>query len=50
MALVGYDDIIYAQFLEVPLTTVRQPTHALGQAAAQVLLRRIANRAAPVER
>lgn len=49
MALVGYDDIIYAQFLEVPLTTVRQPTQALGEAAAEVLLRRIANRAAPVE-
>ncbi len=50
MALVGYDDIIYAQFLEVPLTTVRQPTQALGEAAAQVLVRRITNRTAPVEK
>ena len=50
MALVGYDDILYAQYLEVPLTTVRQPTKELGEAAAEVLLRRIANRKAPVER
>ncbi len=47
VALVGYDDILYAQYLEVPLTTVRQPTRQLGEVAAEVLLKRIADRAAP---
>lgn len=50
VALVGYDDILYAQFLEVPLTTVRQPTQQLGEAAAEVLLQRITNRSAPARR
>ncbi len=49
MALVGYDDILYAKFLEVPLTTVRQPTSLLGETAARVLLKRIADPAAPLE-
>lgn len=50
MALVGYDDILYAQYLEVPLTTVRQPTQRSGEVAAEVLLKRISDRDAPVER
>lgn len=50
MALVGYDDILYAQYLEVPLTTVRQPTQQIGEVAAEVLLKRIANRTTPAER
>jgi LacI family transcriptional regulator len=50
MALVGYDDILYAQYLEVPLTTVRQPTQQIGEVAAEVLLKRIANRTTPPER
>jgi LacI family transcriptional regulator len=50
MALVGYDDIIYAQFLEIPLTTVRQPTQKLGEVAAEVLLERIARRDTEVKR
>jgi LacI family transcriptional regulator len=38
MSVVGYDDLRFAAFLDPPLTTVQQPTYALGRAAAEVLL------------
>lgn len=39
VAVVGYDDVTFASMLMVPLTTVRQPTHDIGWAAADLLLR-----------
>jgi LacI family transcriptional regulator len=39
VALVGYDDIDVAAELAVPLTSVRQPTHEMGWAAADILMR-----------
>ncbi len=41
VAVVGYDDIRYSQFLEVPLTTVALPKYELGQQAARILFERI---------
>lgn len=41
VAVVGYDDIHYSQFLEVPLTTVALPKYELGRQAAEILFRRI---------
>lgn len=41
ISLVGYDDIEYAQFLDVPLTTVRQPMYEIGQRAVFHLLEMI---------
>jgi LacI family transcriptional regulator len=38
MAIVGYDDIGFAEAAAVPLTSVRQPRHLLGQTAAKLLL------------
>ncbi|MCB2175590.1 MAG: LacI family transcriptional regulator [Actinomycetales bacterium] len=38
VAVVGYDDIEVAAELAVPLTSVRQPTHEMGWAAADLLL------------
>ena len=38
IAIVGYDDIGFAQAATVPLTSVRQPRHQLGARAAQLLL------------
>ncbi|GAB1817698.1 LacI family DNA-binding transcriptional regulator [Herbidospora sp. RD11066] len=38
VALVGYDDIDFAAASSVPLTSVRQPTHALGRVATDLLL------------
>ena len=38
ISLVGYDDIEYAQFLDIPLTTVHQPMYEIGQRAVFNLL------------
>lgn len=38
IALVGYDDISFAEIAAVPLTTIRQPSRALGAAAARLLI------------
>jgi len=40
--LVGIDDVDYASLLPVPLTTLRQPTREIGEAALAVMLERIA--------
>jgi DNA-binding LacI/PurR family transcriptional regulator len=40
--LVGIDDAEYAGLLPVPLTTLRQPTHQIGEVALGVMLERVA--------
>ena len=47
MAVVGHDDIRYAEFMEVPLTTVALPKYEIGQRAARILLERIENKDTP---
>lgn len=37
----GYDDIEYAPYLRVPLTTVRQPKYRIGQIGTETLINRI---------
>jgi DNA-binding LacI/PurR family transcriptional regulator len=39
--IVGVDDASYASLLPVPLTTVRQPTREIGEAALRTMLERI---------
>jgi LacI family transcriptional regulator len=41
MAIVGYDDIDFAAAAAVPLTSVRQPSAQLGQAAAELLIEEV---------
>lgn len=48
MRLVGIDDVEYASLLPVPLTTLRQPTRAIGETALAMMLERIAHRELPV--
>ena len=50
IALVGYDDIVYAPYLQVPLTTVAQRTQEMGVTAARLLLERLAGGAGPPQR
>jgi len=38
IAIVGYDDVDFASAAAVPLSSVRQPRHQLGRAAAQLLV------------
>jgi DNA-binding LacI/PurR family transcriptional regulator/GAF domain-containing protein len=45
--VVGFDDSFAAQNLDVPLTTVRQPTQAIGLRAMQMMLQHL--RGEPVE-
>jgi LacI family transcriptional regulator len=41
MALIGYDDIEFAEAAAVPLSSIRQPREQLGRTAAQLLLEEI---------
>ena len=41
IALIGYDDITFAQSAAVPLSSVRQPRQALGRRAAELLFAEI---------
>jgi DNA-binding LacI/PurR family transcriptional regulator len=45
LSLTGFDDIPAAALLDPPLTTVVQPGHEMGRAAAELLLHRIGARA-----
>jgi LacI family transcriptional regulator len=43
LAIVGYDDIEFAAAAAVPLTSVRQPRHRLGETAAELLIDEASN-------
>jgi len=49
MAVVGYDDVNFASMLTTPLTSVRQPTHRLGEVAADLLLRAAGSEEPPAQ-
>jgi DNA-binding LacI/PurR family transcriptional regulator len=44
---VGIDDVAYASLLPVPLTTVHQPCHDIGEAALHAMLERLDRPKAP---
>jgi len=41
IAIIGFDDLPWAEALDPPLTVVRQPAYEVGQAAAELLLKRL---------
>jgi LacI family transcriptional regulator len=41
LAVVGFDDIPFASFPEVQLTTINQPTYEMGRKAVEILLEQI---------
>jgi DNA-binding LacI/PurR family transcriptional regulator len=41
ISVIGFDDIIVAEYFNPRLTTVRQPLHKMGSAAAQLLVQRV---------
>jgi DNA-binding LacI/PurR family transcriptional regulator len=45
--LVGIDDVKFASLLPVPLTTLRQPTRLIGDAALSAMLERVARKDLP---
>jgi DNA-binding LacI/PurR family transcriptional regulator len=48
--LVGIDDVSYANLSPVPLTTIRQPTREIGEAALRTILDRYGCRTCPLEK
>jgi LacI family transcriptional regulator, repressor for deo operon, udp, cdd, tsx, nupC, and nupG len=50
IAIVGFDDIRFAQYAEPPLTTIAQPTVAIGETAMQLMLRVLNGMVSPGER
>ena len=50
LALVGFDELGWTPSLSSPLTTVLQPTRAIGAAAARLLLDRMAGEPGPARR
>ena len=49
ISVIGFDDIIVAEYLSPRLTTVRQPLHQMGTTAAELLVKRIQNPEAPFQ-
>lgn len=49
VAIVGFDDIERAQYAEVPLTTIHQPTEEIGAKAIEILIERIEGKAPSVK-
>jgi DNA-binding LacI/PurR family transcriptional regulator len=47
VALIGFDDLPWAEALDPPLTVVRQPAYELGRSAAETLLKRLGDRTLP---
>jgi DNA-binding LacI/PurR family transcriptional regulator len=45
--LVGIDDVKFARLLPVPLTTLRQPSRQIGDAALSAMLERVARKDLP---
>ena len=43
ISLVGFDDVFFSRYMEVPLTTVRQPIYTMGRQTASLLLEEIEN-------
>lgn len=49
VSVIGFDDIIVAEYFHPRLTTVRQPLHQMGTTAAELLVKRIQNPEAPFQ-
>ena len=47
LALVGFDETAWSPYTNPPLTTVAQPTYAMGREAVRLLVRRLAEPDAP---
>lgn len=48
ISIIGFDDMPWANLLQPPLTAIAQPTYAMGQKAAELLLERLQNPHQPI--
>lgn len=44
IAVVGYDDIEFASYLEIPLTTIRQARYEIGNKSAAIIIDKLENK------
>jgi DNA-binding LacI/PurR family transcriptional regulator len=47
VSIMGFDDIDIADYLRIPLTTMRMPAYEIGTSAADLLISRLAEVASP---
>lgn len=50
IAVVGYDNIVFARLAKPPLTTVEQPSYMIGLTACEMLMERMAQKELPVQK
>ncbi|MBN2279146.1 MAG: LacI family DNA-binding transcriptional regulator [Candidatus Marinimicrobia bacterium] len=51
ISIIGNDDIFYAKYFPIPLTTIKAPQHEIGRKAAEILIKNIeSNKLQDVER
>jgi LacI family transcriptional regulator len=50
LALVGFDDIELASYIQPPLTTIRQPKQEMGLLAVEMLINRIHDHTLPIKK
>jgi DNA-binding LacI/PurR family transcriptional regulator len=49
LSVVGFDDLTYSSLMSVPLTTVRQPSYAIGEETCKMVLGMIENKTLSAE-
>ena len=47
VSVVGFDDILFADYCIPRLTTIRQPLHEMGETAARILVQRLQGHKVP---
>lgn len=47
ISVMGFDDIFFSQILEIPLSTISQPSYDIGKKAAELLINEITENALP---
>ncbi|KAA3618898.1 MAG: LacI family transcriptional regulator [Calditrichaeota bacterium] len=50
VALIGYDDLVFSEYLHPPLTTIKQQNFELGELAAEFLINKIEKKILPEEK
>jgi LacI family transcriptional regulator/LacI family repressor for deo operon, udp, cdd, tsx, nupC, and nupG len=43
VSIIGFDDVHFCEYAQVPLTTMRVPTQDMGRSAVELLIRQLAS-------
>lgn len=47
ISIMGFDDIFFSEIIDVPLTTITQPSYEMGKKASEILIDEISNNTLP---